>query len=172
MRHVMVDIETLGSKVGSVILSIGAVQFSPAPYTEFYRRIDLASAVLAGLSIDSNTVKWWKEQAVEARYAAFFCCGGVTLGEALKDFADFVDKDTALWAKGPDFDCVLLEAAYQATGEKIPWSYRNTRDVRTIAALSEVKEERVGIDHNALDDAKNQAALVMKAHNVLKRPLQ
>lgn len=165
-RHVMVDIETLGSKVGSVILSIGAVEFAPG-YQEFYRRIELATAVLAGLSIDPNTVKWWTEQDAEARHAAFFCKGGMYISTALEDFTKFVDKDTYLWAKGPDFDCVLLHAAYEKLGMKIPWSYRNTRDVRTITALSGVKENRVGTDHNALDDAKNQAALVIEAYKKL-----
>ena len=171
MKHVMVDIETLGGKPGSVILSIGAVQFAP-PYEEFYRRIDLADSLLKGFSIDLTTAKWWSEQSADAQRAAFYETDGYAVDIALADFARFVDKNTCLWAKGPDFDCVLLDAAYQKLGKKIPWSYRHTRDCRTIYALSGVHEERVGTDHNALDDAKSQAAAVIVAHKMLDRKLQ
>jgi hypothetical protein len=168
----MLDIETLGTKPGSVILSIGAVEFYPK-YTEFYRRIKVGSSIISGFSIDPVTVKWWQEQNQAAIFSAFYCNGAVRIEEALASFALFLkDMDTRLWAKGPDFDCVLLAAAYEKIGKKVPWSFRNCRDVRTIFALSGVHPTKIGVKHDALDDAKNQAADVIRSSACLGVALQ
>lgn len=164
-KHVMVDIETLGSKPGSVILSIGACEFNSNGITShFYTRIDVGSSILNGLTVDQDTVNWWKAQDGEAVHAALYQGDGDHLDYALNKFAKFVDKDTYLWAKGPDFDCVLLGEAYKAAGIKVPWSFRNTRDVRTILDLSDLPAITYnGHKHNALSDAVCQAKDVIAA---------
>lgn len=166
----MVDIETLDNHPGGVILSIGAVAFTADSLPAsggFYRRIDLASSVLAGFTISTTTLDWWRQQRPEAVQAAFYCPGGVNIDMALFDFSRFVDRDTRLWAKGPDFDCVLLATAYEKRGIPCPFSFRNTRDVRTILALSGVTQSHNAAKHDALADARNQAEAVMKAWAVL-----
>lgn len=177
MRHVMVDIETLGSVPGSVILSIGAVtfdcnqlnpgRFHPWVGNHFFRSIDIFSSLLAGLTIDPATAQWWKKQSSAAQYAAQPIDGKVSITDALGDFHTYLttDKDTYVWAKGPDFDLTLLQAAYQLLGNSpLPWKYRNARDVRTIYWLAGgIKEPNTGTEHSAIDDAEAQARGVISA---------
>ena len=173
MKHVMLDLETLSSTAPGVILSVGAVEFNQQGLgKDFYYRVDVGSSLLHGLKVDYNTVAWWNEQSEEAKEAAFYYSGAVPLERVLYWFSKFVDKDTLLWAKGPDFDCVMLHAAYTAFGMKIPWSYRNTRDVRTMLALSGVKEMKGPGEHNALFDARMQAQAVVKAYEVLDKVME
>jgi hypothetical protein len=167
MKHVMVDIETLGTRPGSVILSIGACRFdeSGIGVARFYRPIDVFDSLMNGLTVDTTTVGWWRMQSAEARGAL---APGRPLVETLGAFQAFLNavEGSYLWAKGPDFDCVLLDAAYQATGVKRPWRYNLTRDVRTIlstAGLSPVNRDPGEVEHNALGDAVYQAKSVILA---------
>lgn len=169
LGNAMVDIETLGTHPGAVILSIGAVRFDDGGViegTDFYRCIDVFSSLMAGLTIDRQTVEWWREQAPEARGPLLNAQH--TLSDALSDFGRWLEGEPRVWAKGPDFDLVLLQAAYNALGLQQPWAYRNARDVRTLLSL--VPPESIGttwIKHHALDDAKAQAEAVRGAYSRL-----
>lgn len=171
MRDVMVDIETLGGGPGSVIVSIGAVEFGDRGLCrEFYRVIDVLDSLLAGLRVDDATIEWWRMQTHEAKAALYAADARRCLADALTDFARFLDGDEPrVWAKGPDFDLVLLQAAYKAAGQPIPWKYRNARDVRTILALKDapVAEANGHAKHHALHDARYQAAQVMAVYRAL-----
>jgi DNA polymerase III epsilon subunit-like protein len=164
MKHVMVDIETLGLKPGSVILSIGACRFDEGGVSEerFYRPIDVFDSLMTGLKVDEATVGFWRMQLPEARSAL---SPGRPLRETLEAFAEYVKGVPLLWAKGPDFDLVLLDAACEAVGMKKPWSYRVARDVRTMLALAPsfgtVPEGTLA--HHALSDAVYQATQVIAA---------
>jgi hypothetical protein len=49
VKNVMIDIETLGTRPGSVILSIGACRFGADGIgEEFYRAIDVLDSLMAG----------------------------------------------------------------------------------------------------------------------------
>lgn len=170
MRDLMIDIETLGTAPGSVILSVGAVAFDAetgALGEEFYAAIDPQSAVDIGLMIDVSTLKWWMAQSEDARTAAF--AGTDTLSKAIFDLHQFVTavEPTRVWAKPPSFDLVLLEAAYRACAISIPWHYRTPRDVRTLFDITGAVQPDVGTAHNALDDAKSQALGVIDAYRIL-----
>jgi hypothetical protein len=172
-KHVMLDLECLGNTPPGVILSIGACEFDAAGVgKEFYYRIDVASSLLHGLTTERSTIEWWRQQSNEAQAAAFYHPGAVTLEIALDRWGGFVNKSTYLWAKGPDYDCVMLKAAYEAFGRKLPWSFRNCRDVRTILALSGVHQDKGPLAHNALEDAKSQAIAVIDAHLALGRKFE
>ena len=73
MNHCMIDLETLGTQPGSIILSIGAVLFDPtkAPHEclgeEFYYVIGKPTCLAAGLTFSQDTLDWWKKQSPEAR---------------------------------------------------------------------------------------------------------
>jgi len=61
-----------------------------------------------------------------------------------------------------------LKNAYSVVGEDPPWSYRNDRCYRTLAAICpEVKMERIGTFHNAVDDAKSQARHLQRIYKKL-----
>ena len=167
--HVMLDLETLGTAPGSVIVSIGAVKFSAGHIlSSFYAVIDPQSCVDAGLKMDAATVMWWMKQSEEARTALM---GSVThpslhLAEVLQDLAIWMCTDLrpCIWGNGASFDCALLAAAFRACGRIIPWKYSSERCYRTVKALhSDVPEDpREGTHHHALADAKHQAMHLMK----------
>lgn len=178
MINVMVDIETFSTTPGGVIVSIGAVKFDDGLHPSFtdplgacwhdhtfYRCIDIFSSLMAGLTIDPITVNWWKSQSNEAIGALNH--GTVPLRQALEDLAAYLQGHDTIWAKGPDFDLVMLKAAYDAVGMRLPWHFRKARDVRTILALANIKHEKGKDAHNALADAKSQAVAVIHAAKVL-----
>ena len=172
--HVMLDLETLGSAPGSVILSIGAVAFTQTDIVHtFETAIDARSCQRAGLRIDADTVMWWLKQGEDARQA-LLTADAVPLHAALTLFSEWLafDRCVTLWSKGPSFDAVLLASAYRVTGLPQPWEYRNERCVRTILELAgiEVKEYRRDGEtrHHALTDALVQARAVQAAMKLIQ----
>ncbi len=166
MNHVMLDIETLGSAPGSVILSIAAVRFDETAIGEtFYEVVDPASCVAAGMTIDPATVVWWMQQSEPARAAV--CKSGDHIEIVLQKFARFLNPPeadfsasfavSAVWGDGATFDNVLLSEAYRAVALPRPWSHRVDRCFRTVKALFPVDPpEFAGVKHNPVDDAKHQ----------------
>lgn len=68
-NHVMLDLETYGTRPNSVILAIGAVAFNPSSPKlgpEFYSVINYKSSLTAGLLADLATIEWWSRQGAEA----------------------------------------------------------------------------------------------------------
>jgi len=165
ITHCMVDLETLGTGSDSAILAIGAVIFDEDGLTgnEFYEVISLKSTAENGGKIDASTVTWWMRQSDAARNALF---GKDVIKseliEVLFKFQCFIkangDKDLRLWGNGSDFDNVILANAFKNNGSEIPWNWFNNRCYRTIKnTFKDVKLNRVGEHHNALEDAKSQA---------------
>jgi hypothetical protein len=171
MRDYMVDIETFGTRPGSAILSIGAVAFDAETGEfgeDFYIAIEPKSNEAVGLTVDVSTIEWWMAQSDDARSAAF--AGVVTVDVALSLLATSFRRcePTRLWAKPPSFDLVLLEAAFRAVDQEIPWSFRINRDCRTLFDLTGAVQPGIGTAHNALDDAKSQALGVIDGYRRLK----
>lgn len=161
-RKIMVDLETLGTQPGSVILSIGAVEFDidKGLGETFYAVISHASSRQAGLTEDANTLAWWAKQSDAAREILRHVddANAPTLRTALHEFGEFLKRDDEVWGNGSDFDNVLLASAYEAVGIPLPWKFWNNRCYRTLKNLRpDIRLERVGTHHNALDDAKTQA---------------
>lgn len=172
MRDIMIDIETLGTKPGSVIASIGAVAFDATTGVigdKFYVKVDVADAQSEGLQIDASTVVWWMQQSDDARASTFAGEDVAGLAMALEELHEYVKAEDAerVWGNGPSFDLVQLEAAYSVLGEPAPWSFRAHRDLRTLRDLSGVEIPDIGTAHNALDDAIAQAHAVIEAYKVL-----
>lgn len=62
MNHLMIDLETMGSKTNAPIVSIGAIFFEPKTAElgpEFYTVVNLESAMHQGASPDGDTIIWW-----------------------------------------------------------------------------------------------------------------
>jgi hypothetical protein len=184
--HFSIGIETMGTRPGSALLSIGGIPFEPQgePAVKrniFYEKITLDSCFQAGLTVDAHTIMWWMKQDDEAR-SELYLKPGVGLSQTLlclNDWLNCVEPIKAqrrIWAKGPDFDCVLLEHAFNQVSLPVPWSYNAKRDVRTICEAAGVdpnaEQFQVGTKHNALDDAVSQAYAVQEAYRRLESPMQ
>ena len=167
LNDVMVDLETLGKRAGCVIVSIGAVKFDPKTGfvdvdNSFYKAITVESAMRYGLTVDPDTLRWWMRQSKEAQFV-FNDPAATSLQAALVEFAEWVDEDGVygdikMWGNGASFDNPILAAAFEAVDIIQPWQFWNDRCYRTKKAEAKaVPFNRVGLAHNALDDAVSQA---------------
>lgn len=176
--NIMLDLETLSTRMNAAILSIGAVRFTAdriEDYT-FYRAVTLDSNTSFGRHIDGATVAWWMAQDDAARSAAFADPAAVHLSAALCDFATWLRgaatartgdvEPVYLWGNGANFDVSILQSAYEGADLSVPWGFRDVRCLRTVRALagaSYIARPEVGVAHNALDDARAQAMWLIDA---------
>lgn len=173
MDHLMIDLETLGTSADSVVLSVGAVKFdllSDAIDDQgFYGSISIDSNLAAGRRISEDTLLWWLKQPAAAQ--GVFFEDKLPLEQVLVDLSDWLgDNKWIVWAKGPSFDISMLEHAYKHFGMQPPWEFWNTRCVRTYMGLpgaKGVKGEVLGVKHNALSDAYEQAQTIQLIHKKL-----
>lgn len=157
-NNIMLDLETMGTSSQAAVIAIGAVRFDKDAgiVDTFYRVVDLGSSVRHGLKIEPDTVLWWMRQSDDAR--AKFDRPGIQLPHALTDFADWVGADALMWGNGASFDNTILSSAYEACGMEQPWKFWNDRCYRTEKSRRpDVKMERSGTHHCAVDDAESQA---------------
>jgi hypothetical protein len=169
MNHLMLDLETWGTAPGSALRSIGAVFFDLDGKTgeTFYRNIDKASCLDAGLTIDPSTVSWWSRQSAAAQRALEV--DQMPLRNVVFDFHSWAAKAGRIrvWSQGAAFDTVLWDFAARAAGyPSVPWKFWDTRDTRTVYDLFGFDARdlpRDGTYHNALDDAVYQVKCVAAA---------
>ncbi|PTX49085.1 uncharacterized protein DUF5051 [Gemmobacter caeni] len=171
---IMLDLETLGTKPGCIVLTLGAVRFDPETgeiKSRFYRKINFKQSVLLGLKCDPTTYAWWQRQAEEVRKEAF---GGTDdPKDVAVSFAKWAHEGGApshWWSQGMDFDYPILEAMYRATNGQVPWKFWEKRDTRTAYAVASFEPKSVvrdGSHHNALDDCIHQVACLHAAFTKL-----
>lgn len=187
----MVDIETWGTRIGSVIVGVGAATFDPYGTgldgcETFRANIDAVSAIKEGLTVDAATIYWWLTQSEGAR-RALVVPEPLPLRKVLADLVTWyrqpaAPKVTAVWSHGATFDLMLLQAAFGATGIKPPWHYRDMRDTRTLFDLAsgygywdKFLDPITGlpieaVEHDPLDDAIQQIEWVQRAYRLIGGP--
>lgn len=170
MTHVSIDLETLGTQPGSVILSIGSVKFDPFTGEigeKFYANITPKSCLDVGLVTDQSTVEWWSTQSQEARDA--LKVDRQPLATVLDSFSKFAVGADGVWGWGATFDVSLLEAAYRMAIVEVPWKFWNVKCGRTVCGLVHVNPVRnTGTHHKADVDAEMQAIAICQAYKKLK----
>lgn len=163
LRHVMIDLETMGKTPESAIVSIGAVIFDPrygkVSDTTFYRELDWEDQ---DRLVCSDTQEWWAKQSPKAKAALH---GLDALEDALDELSEQLPADCKVWGNGATFDISFLENAYRQHNKEVPWKFWNIRDCRTVLDMYESK--RGGFNknggsnlHNALADAQYQAQYI------------
>jgi hypothetical protein len=179
MKHIMVDIETLGVSARAAIIQIGACEFDPQQGTIgsiFSADVEWRQE---GRKVDAETLHWWFEQQQAGNPPPR---GKEPLEDALGDFVGWLDHlglmtgrdhagrtvaEVCMWSKGPSFDLAILADAFRWAGwDHVPWRFGHERDARTVVALARefgwVTTEGPA-RHNALLDARAQACDVMGA---------
>jgi len=175
MINIMLDLETLGTRPGCKILSIGAVAFDKTGLgDQFYTSVDPAEQVDVGLHDDPDTHAWWAKQSAAARKV--FTEPKIEVVQALTDFRLFCARHAApkflrLWGNGADFDNPILGAVYHAFKVQQPWGPYSNRCYRTLKSFSTTKIVRgTNVHHNALGDAVAQAEHAVVIMNALSLP--
>lgn len=171
-KDLSVDIETLGTRPGSIVLSVAAVPFlwnaEQAVFGEtFYRRISVMDSLVNGLVADQDTLNWWASQPREAWYSLLELKEH-RLREVFDELAGFVghfcEPKCRVWMNGPSFDGVILQAAALSARTSLPWRYWQERCVRTICEdVAEPERPADSVKHDALSDAMHQAKWVRDA---------
>ncbi len=174
----MIDLETLSTKNNAIILTIGAVKFNINKELDktkqLYMRINLQSCKNLKMHTDRSTVKWWKEQSKEAQYEVFDHPDRIDIKDALAALSDFIKDSRTVWANSPNFDCVILENAFNKCKMTVPWKFWNLRDSRTVYALARlnltvfrknIEDEKSA--HNALNDCIMQILALKESYKIL-----
>lgn len=192
MRHVMIDLETLGTGKEAAILQLAAVDFDPLRGRlggELNIHIALGSNLALGRTVDPGAFVWWLEQDEDARQALARGQQNATdLPTALLSLDEFCQHSSGrrvlgsrpqevegVWSHGAVFDIPIVETAFATCGMAPPWSYRVARDTRTLFDVAEqASGQKVGdkvsanpLKHCALSDARWQAEAVVAAYGML-----
>jgi len=175
MKHVMLDIETMGTGHNSVIVSIGAVFFNIETGEKgdtFYRKINFQDCLDHGLQITASTVEWWMHQNESTR-DKISKEKGVTLAAALSSLGIFLQSDNKVhvWGNSARFDIGIVQNAYNKLNVPIPWDFRLELDVRTLVFLRPgIKSQHVwyGNAHDPITDCNNQIDYCCKIYKSIK----
>lgn len=174
--HLMIDLETLGTKSDAAIIQIGAVAFQAQSGGKLYSHKGFRQTVAAdGGSVDVPTIAWWMGQGkAGAAMKQQLTTNSVPEAVAIHHLQLWLDQEhqtpwgnlAGVWAMPANFDIPILESAFHRNRVPVPWSHRATRCAKTLFELVggwPKLETQVGIPHDALDDATNQAMAVQKA---------
>ena len=176
MKHLMLDIETMGHTSNSVITQISAVEFdinTGSIGRVFDKKIDIQSCLDVGLTCTGGTINFWLNQSKEAQNK-YVGSEKVPIMTALQALDFFVQNGQyKVWGNSARFDCGILCDAYNACKLKYPFIYWNELDVRTIVWLNpQIKKDAVfeGVKHHGIDDCKHQIKYLVKTlQNILQK---
>lgn len=174
----MVDLETLGTSVDAVVISISAVQFNPLSgktLSSFEGFIDYES-VKDLLTVSSSTLSWWMSQTARFTLMRKYLLKKEPLHITMEKFYTWlnsIEGDPILWGNGATFDLGKLDTLHNLIyrGSLKPWKYSHERDVRTLVELHKSLKYSMpfnGIPHDGLDDCKHQIKYISSVLNSLE----
>jgi len=141
----MLDLETLSTRPWSVILTLGAIKFSPW----------------------EEDVEW-ATQTEEVREEALGTDGRISINDMLNQLNRFLVGVDNIWCQGPAFDIVILEDLYRQVGRPTPWQFWQIRDSRTLFGVhGDPREKNRHGAHNALIDCYYQACAVQHIYKTV-----
>ncbi|MEG1038899.1 MAG: 3'-5' exonuclease [Comamonas sp.] len=175
--HASIDLETLGNTTNAAITQIGVSLFE-LETGEIHSQTNILVGWRGEGHVNASTLAWWFRQGDEARARmAESLEHPNTLAEALIQLRCLTDWSNieGVWGNGSTFDVTILDSAYQRGGGESPWPFYAARDMRTIVDLAErlrgfdkKSVERIGVHHEAADDAAHQARVISAAYATLK----
>jgi hypothetical protein len=179
-KHYMLDIETLGLEVGSVILQVAMRQFlsededgkyvvdyGDAP---FLYKVDVDLQTAEGTTANMKTIRWWLQTDAEKLLEMLDPEGAVDPLLCASMFAYYTDwQNAVVWARDPDFDCAHMLhfcATYLREEPKL-WHFSKQRSHRTLLDLACVTHVPARDAHSALADVDAQIESAIGALKVL-----
>lgn len=178
MMDVMLDLETLSTRPWSVILTLGAIKFSPweddvDQNKGLYVRPDVDEQLAMDRHVQDETVTWWGTQTEEVREEALGPEDRISINDMIDQLNRFLVGVDNIWCQGPAFDIVILEDLYRQVGRPTPWQFWQIRDSRTLFSVhGDPRDKNRHGAHNALIDCYYQARAVQhiyKSAGIKKR---
>lgn len=164
-RHVMCDIETLGTRTDAVVVSVAAGRFYITEHGQVLYDDKVQSWILdmkeqqdLGRTIDQATLVWWMNQDKEAQMASFDqSLARVSLGTFLVEFKEFVNT-CPVWGNGAGFDNVIVRSLFGHFDDD-GWPFWKDRCFRTIKDMHDshrkFKPENK-VAHDPTEDVRTQ----------------
>lgn len=174
----MLDLETLGTGPGCVILSVAAVPFFKSGQNTdqhrqcFHKNIDIESCLDIGLKIDPATLHWWVQKSTLFMKLQQDTSALRGVLERLRVFIyTQCTEDVRVWGKGPSFDQAILRYAFALYKLPLPWRYSRERDVRTyLCGYEQLLKKHLpfdGTEHHPTDDAIHQIRSIHKVQSLV-----
>ena len=138
------DVETLGKRSNSVILSMAAIYFDPdtKPSPQelrdgaFFAKFNVVEQMKEyRREANQSTMDWWNKQCRNVRVASFLPnfldCSFVDGYESMRNWVDSKnDTKCWVWARG-NLDQLVMDDIEEQLGLEPIWPYARWRDVRT-----------------------------------------
>lgn len=166
-KHILLDIEALGTRPGSAIFKLGAVAFIPES-GELRETFEAMIEPQAPFTADLETLEWHRQKGTWPRP---FAEESHSIGSALAQFEEWIrdcGEVEAFWAWGATYDFPLLAAGYDFAGFAAPWRYYETRCARTVWQLAFGDRRHGPRPHRAVEDAKAAAVDLIAAMESLR----
>lgn len=153
----MLDVETLGLKSNAVAWQsalYGWDMLDPDTILEHshHQYLAIQPQLDAGREIAASTMLFWmKPEQADALVNIQLCDSedpeelGAMLRHLLRSFNRMTEDGTLayeLWQRG-NFDIPIIESLLKLYGLPVPWTFRETRDLRTLEAISGVSYKDV-----------------------------
>ena len=145
-RHVMIDIECLGTGDMPVVLSIGIMKFDPwADFRDrhidqlqsMYLKPTFESCQDIGCTIDEDTLDWWAQQDPKVLDEAFSEDNRMSIRKAIRVMHRYCLGASHFWGHGAQFDYGILEHIAAKLERGVPWRFYQVRDSRTLFDLAD-----------------------------------
>lgn len=175
MKHIMIDLETLGTTPSSSWLTFAAIRFDPFKDNSlsikdgnihnldcFYKRIDLSTCEDLDLTIDESTIEWWAKQEQSVLEEAFTDTDRNDVKTVAKEFYKWSKGAVYYWSNGSYFDFPIMENVYGKIKQSTPWKYWQVMDYRTIYKCANIEIPKE-YKHHALYDCVNQIVALQRA---------
>ena len=170
---VMLDLETLGTRPDTVIMTLGAVKFDPfdperEPGPGIYLRMDIEEQLTLGRTVDDSTIVWWAQQDPRVRAEAWEDGDRSSIQELKQELNRFLVGVGDIWCQGPVFDIAILEDLYRSQNWGFPWYFWQISDSRTLFKVhGDPRQKGRDQAHNALLDCVYQAQAVQSIYHKL-----
>lgn len=173
MKHIMMDIETMGTGADAAVISVELCVFDPktgevGAKAEFHSTFGAMRDI--GRKFEPDTVKWWMQQDSEAQQGLFRDDADVDAGVFCRKIGRWIEnigepRHLRIWAKDPTFDVMIMRSLFERCEVKWTGRFWHEYSVRTMLLMGKALKiddvERVGFAHGALNDAVHQAKQVM-----------
>jgi len=168
----MIDIECLATGSDAVVTQIGMVAFNIKTMEAAegtYVNLMIQEQLDAGRVITGKTLKWWLGEIELAGGVCTWVGREFSVTAAIQELqrytSQYCSKGFNQWSHTFDQQ-ILSHLAYQFK-HKLPWSYRQQRDIRTLTCLAGATKRKSDTvhqkTHNALEDCEYQVEYCCEA---------
>lgn len=171
-KDIMLDIETFGNTSNALVVQVAMQYFNRNTAqlgASLYVNINVEESMKKGFEINEETLAFWEQQPKEVFDS--LQVNPLSCEDAAHQIKKFIEFGSKIWCHAT-FDAPIMGNFFNKLDIKLPWGYKNVRDIRTLVELSGLDLEKYnweeGKTHNALDDVHFQIKYCVDALNMIK----